>query len=189
MTVDEMREYIAYSSETKQACFSEDGQYRFFLKRQPMPALGQNLRGICMFIGANPSVAGETRNDLTITKETKWAGIWGYAEMWMLNLRAAVGTDPKSLEGLHDSIGEYNDLWIAECAKYADRIVCAYGDLGKLGNRARVVEEALLIAEHGNKMVCFGLTNAGLPKHPSRIAYSTPLRTYGGCRVEEQETP
>ena len=176
MTASEVREFIDTVIYDKAVLFSHDRVHRLFLRR---PTSAPNPQyNICMFIGANPSKADEYINDLTVTKATKWASIWGFKWMWMLNLKAVVMTDPELIGDHPDPIGLFNDLWIVECARQADRIICAYGDLGK--DRSKEVECKLLNAGLKDKLMCFGVTQSGYPKHPSRIAYSTPLVPYLG---------
>lgn len=178
MTTQEIVEFIEGAIATSAAHFTEDRQHRLFLKRRIHPKLGQTLSGVCMFLGANPSKADEVNNDLTVLKETNWAAMWGFEWMWKLNLHALVSTDPAGLDGHPDPIGPFNDLWITECAARADKVVCAYGDLGKRDNRGHEVEAKLIAAGVEDKLYCFGLTKASYPKHTSRIAYSTPLVPY-----------
>ena len=176
LTVQEYIEYINFGVGTKPAVFSDDREHRYFLRR-PTNVMGG--KGICMFVGGNPSKADEEQNDMTVTKGTKWAGMWGFEWFWILNVHAVVGTDPEIVSNHSDPIGEFNYLWLRRCLELADRTIVAYGELGKTTGQDKKLD-LLLTKLNTPNVYCFGLTQKGYPLHPSRIAYSTPLIEWRG---------
>jgi len=178
MTVQEYIEVIDMDVYSKPAVFSHDRAHRYFLRRPTNIMGGQ---GTCMFIGGNPSKADEEQNDMTVTKGTHWAGIWGFEWFWMLNIHAVVGTKPEEAMSHPDPIGEFNYLWLRRCLELTDRTIVAFGELGKVTGQDKKLD--LLLAELDTQNVyCFGRTQKGYPLHPSRIAYSTPLEPYNFAR-------
>lgn len=171
MTVQEYIKAIDHFVENVPAFFSNDRVYRYFLRR---PTNAMDGQGVCMFIGGNPSKADEEQNDLTVTKGTKWAGMWGFKWFWMLNLHAVVGTNPTIVATHSDPVGQFNDLWLKRCLELTDRTIVAFGELGRETGRDKHVETMLIQMKIPN-VYCFGLTKKGYPLHPSRIAYTTPL--------------
>lgn len=148
------------------AVLSPCGRYRYRLTR---PAAESGSR--VLFVMLNPSTADAVENDLTITKCTGFARRWGHGALEVVNLYAFRSTDPTALLSTPDVVGEGNDAHIVAAARRAGRIVAAWGDHGA-GVRGEYV--ARLLAEHGD-VWCLGTTKGGHPKHPSRIAYATPL--------------
>jgi len=154
------------------AVFSDDRKYRYMLWRTFDPS-----RPPVNFVGLNPSKASEVKNDTTISKDIGFAERWGCGMIIKTNLFAFVSTDPAGLrqaadEG-RDPVGRANDLWLAAAAAYTEekggKIVFCYGDGGEY--MKRYVRVRQLIPEP----YCLGVTQAGNPKHTSRLAYATPL--------------
>lgn len=150
------------------AVFSDDRKYRYMLWR-----VFDVKRPMVHLVGLNPSKAGETDNDQTITKEIGFAKLWGYGAIVKTNLFALVSTDPAGLrqavEEGRDPVGRACDLWIAAAAEVCDKSVFCYGDGGEYMDR--YVRARKLIPEP----YCLGVTQRGNPKHTSRLAYATPL--------------
>lgn len=156
--------------------FSDDRQYRYLLTRYINDVEEQKT---VLFICLNPSKADEYRDDLTVKKCQKWAKTWGFNRLLLANIFAYKATDPQILYGLEkDPISQpknplENNFQLARAIEYADRIVVAWGVHG--AHLDRGLEVLQLISRIGKTAYCFGLTIGGYPKHPSRLAYATPL--------------
>jgi hypothetical protein len=68
-----------------------------------------------------------------------------------------------------------NTPTLLDCAKAGDygAVVCAWGDNAKPARASQVLTR---FAAAGVTPYCLGTTKRGAPKHPLRIAYSTPLQ-------------
>src|SRR6266545_1365167 len=139
------------------AQFSPCRRYRYTLGRDAVVVGGV---GTVVFLGLNPSIADESRDDPTTTRCLAFARRWGFARMEVLNLYAYCSTDPRALRRIDDPVGPDNDRAIAEgCAK-ADLLIAAWG-AHRVDKRAAYVLELIGKGTH-----CLGLTKAGAPRHP-----------------------
>ena len=137
------------------AVFSDCRKYRYALWRmwnEHMP--------IAMIIGLNPSTAGHTRNDPTITRCISFARSWGYGGVCVTNLFGFRATAPTKLKAHHEPIGNENDAWIHEMAKGAAIKVAAWGNLGKFLNRSVEIFSSL------DQLHCIKMNKSGEPAHP-----------------------
>ncbi len=165
---------------TSDATFSPDRKYRYTLVR-----IWDSKKPLVVFIGCNPSVADEIRNDRTVTRCMKYAMDWGFGGLIMLNIFAWRSTDPKGLLVPEDPVGPENDRAIKEACSKAGIIVACWGNPGLLMNRGKDVVSLLKTMVRyrvgqeppkgqwapGNPAVLellhhLGLTKAGQPKHP-----------------------
>ena len=113
------------------AVFSDCRKYRYALWR-----MWNEHKPIAMIIGLNPSTAGHTRNDPTITRCISFARFWGYGGVCVTNLFGFRATAPTELKAHHDPIGKGNDAWVHEMAKGAAITVAAWGNHGRFLNRS-----------------------------------------------------
>ena len=102
----------------------------------------------------------------------------GYSGILVVNLYAFRATQPERLWETADPVGSANDFSIntlLDCAKAGDygAVVCAWGDNAKPARASQVLTR---FAAAGVIPYCLGTTKRGAPKHPLRIAYSTPLQ-------------
>lgn len=150
----------------KYADISACGRYRYALTRSW--ADGPFVAWVML----NPSTADAHEDDPTIRKVMGFSTAWGYAGCVVVNLFALRSTDPKALQSAVDPVGLDN---VEALRRWTDGkpIVAAWGDSGgELAQRqARRVNQAL----GDPAMLCLGTTKAGSPRHPCRLAYSTPL--------------
>ena len=157
------------------ARFSEDGRYRYTLRRW-----WHGGGRTAVFVGLNPSKAGADRDDLTIRKCIGFATTWGCSEIFMLNLFALIATDPEELFSSLDPSGPENKYWIDQTfALHSDPnniLVAAWGAHKMAETPGCKLEHEL----RPRKMVCLGKTKDGSPKHPSRLAYATVLEPFRG---------
>lgn len=140
------------------ATFDETRTYRYTLHRR-WAARGER---IC-FCLLNPSTADEFKLDPTLTRCLGYARRWGFNAMEVVNIFALRSTDPGALREHDDPVGPGNDRAIRTAARRADRVVVGWGAHGALLDRGDAVADLLApICDP----VCFGLTNAGAPRHP-----------------------
>jgi hypothetical protein len=125
------------------------------------------------FIGLNPSVADEQQDDNTVRKCINIARRDGYGQIVMLNAYAYRSTDPKGLTSQLDVVGRFNDRYIAEESKSADKIVVAWGNHATDDRHT-----TLLKVLEGQRLYCFAKNNNGKPKHPLYVSLKAPLISY-----------
>ncbi len=125
------------------------------------------------FIGLNPSVADEQQDDNTVRKCINIARRDGYGSMVMLNAYAYRSTDPKALQTQPEVVGRFNDRYIAEECKSADKIVVAWGNHATDDRHT-----TLLKVLDGQQLYCFKRNNNGKPKHPLYVSLKAPLTSY-----------
>lgn len=142
--------------------------YRYTLGRSGWGGTGS---GTVCWIMLNPSLADEKTDDATIKKCIGYASRWGRARIVVVNLFAFIATDPRGLKTAKNPVGPDNDRHIVDSVQISDEVVAAWGDDGKLFNRAAAVRRLLGPV----RLLCLGTTKAGAPKHPGRIAYTTRL--------------
>jgi hypothetical protein len=142
-----------------QARFSPCGRYRWWLQRRWDPAAPRLL-----FIGLNPSRADTERDDPTLRRLLGFARSWGYGELEVLNLFAAVGPSPAALRRLADPVGGEADAWIARrlAACPAAPVWLGWGAQGGWHQRDR----AVLALLEGRQLLALGATRGGHPRHP-----------------------
>lgn len=132
-----------------------------------------------MFIGLNPSTADETENDATIRKCIGFAKRWGYGGIYMLNLYAFRETSPAVMARAADPVGPGNNEALSYHRSNVGLIVAAWGDAVPARLRpvirfkSRIKEVMGCLG--GSPVKCMGMTQGGEPRHPSRLAYDTPL--------------
>jgi hypothetical protein len=125
------------------------------------------------FVMLNPSMAGPTCDDPTIRVCCGRAQLLGYGGVVVANCFDWISPSPTILEGHSEPSSALNDFAITCAVAGADRAVCAWGDGGIVHGRA--AEVLALLSACGVRPVHLGLTRAGQPRHPLRVAYSVPL--------------
>jgi hypothetical protein len=135
-------------------------------------------------VGCNPSTAGADVNDQTVRRLCHFAAREGCTELEVVNLFALVATDPAELLSVDDPVGgRVNDWMLSAAMLISDVVVMAWGnmpaDLG-LGWRAEDVTRWAERVELGScrRVVCFGRTAKGQPRHPSRLPDDAPLANW-----------
>jgi hypothetical protein len=142
------------------AIFSDDGVYRYQLRRQWK-------RGpLINFIMLNPSIADAEKDDPTIRRCIRFAQDWEYSGLIVTNIYAYRTTDPDVLWMVDDPVGPDNDLHI-EQASQNKTVIAAWGVNAK-PEREREVSN--LIA---GVIVCLGKTKNGHPRHPLYVSGTT----------------
>ena len=160
--------------------------YRYHLTRD----FGEG-EGSVAFIMLNPSMANHECNDETVCKCIRLAKHWGYRTLEVGNLYARYATKPADLRNypVPIAIGPHNDAYLRCIATRCPTVVAAWGGWGEqwgpadLGGfrtrdykkRADDVVQLLLdaMANAGREPAIYRLgrlTDAGYPRHPSRLA-------------------
>lgn len=121
-----------------------------------------------VFCMLNPSKAGAFTGDLTITRCCGFAQAGGAGGIVAVNLFAWRSTSPAALARQADPVGELNDAFILNACQPGRMVVAAWGVHGSL--RGRAVEVTAMLEEAGVVLHCLGVTRAGHPRHPSRLA-------------------
>ena len=149
------------------AHLSPCGTYRYELHRTWDSSLNSVL-----FIGLNPSTADHTREDQTSRVCINYATRWGYGGLVIANLFAYRSTNPKGLKKTSDPIGPENNKVLKRLCAQADRVICAWSDMGGYLDRDREVMPFI------NNPHCLSLLKSGRPGHPlykSRALLPKPM--------------
>lgn len=177
---------------TPDAVFSPDGRHRLWLHRDRSDMLTANIYGRTLFFMLNPSKAGATESDMTLSKCLGFSKALGSVRAGVVNAFTRVATDPNAL--LHESdlnAETANETLLMALAWLQDgpgprggKLIFAYGKpawytTATTGPKAtlsylfreRVTFMRLAAAAHGLKPFALGLTVDGWPRHPSRFGY------------------
>ena len=147
------------------AVYSDCERYRYTLTREWAPGQGRLL---CVML--NPSTATEVQNDPTVERCERRARTLGYGAFRVCNIFAWRATDPRDMRAAADPVGPENDAALACSARWADRVLCAWGTHGAHLGRGPAVER--LLRATGRPLCHLGLTRDGHPRHPLYIAYA-----------------
>jgi len=179
----EVSDIVDRERPAKGAAFSADRNYRYHLWR--LDGGGCDRAHHVMFIGLNPSTADEKTDDTTIRKCLGFARRWGWRGVHMLNLFALVATQPAKLLTVEAPICEpgvinKTDNLLGYYGQRCGRVVVCWGSMTASHRKLlqfdqRVAAVMDLLPKH---VYCLGKTADGSPRHPSRLAYSTPLELF-----------
>lgn len=142
-------------------------RHRWSLSRH-VSILGERPLVIC---GYNPSIAAETANDPTISREISLANRLGAGRLVKVNLFAAVATNADELVGYDDPVGRENDAYIVAAIDLAvDRdgwLIAAWGiPKGRAATRRLALPRMREIAGWSNRWNALRVTASGHPEHP-----------------------
>jgi hypothetical protein len=144
-------------------------------------ALGKSGKQKLITIGLNPSTATKEKSDTTVAKVEEVARLNGFDGFVMLNLYPVRGTDYTALPHIADPDAFSENLMQIEITVALERqpvVWAAWGDSIE-ERRYFVAAGAMLVARLQNYGVTwqhFGpLTQAGHPRHPSRLKYAWNL--------------
>lgn len=164
------------------AIFSKCGAFRYALTRRWTDSLFSAEPMVIIFCGLNPSVAGASSTDMTITKEIGFATRLGASAFIKVNLFAGIETLSGKLGDLPDPIGPDFAAVLEQVAGIAHRpgmltkTILAWGS-HEMATRERIT--AVLPYLPG-PYECLGTTQDGHPKHTSRIAYTSAVERWKG---------
>lgn len=146
------------------------GRWRYALGRR----WGEGPGLLCVLL--NPSVADALRDDPTLARCVLRAQGLGFGALRVVNLFAWRATDPAALALAADPVGPENDAALLRGARWAGRILCGWGEGGRLMGRDRAVL-ALFVRR---RLWHLGLTAGGRPRHPLYVARAAPLQPWQG---------
>ena len=157
------------------------GEYRYNLWREwDGPGATMLKTSWCVFIMLNPSMADGQLDDPTIRKCVRFARLWKYQKLVVVNLFAGRATKPADLFKMANPIGSHNAHHIRETLdNEAGVVVCAWGMHGGFMDQDKAVMR--LLDEAGVTPYALGLTKDGFPRHPlyypygKHIKFETPL--------------
>jgi hypothetical protein len=138
------------------ADFSECRNYRYRLWRIWDTALPK-----VMFIGLNPSKAGEFNDDPTIRRVVRIAKNLGYGGVYMMNCFAYISTDPKLLK-INPMSKEWNDNMLTIIASRCQDVIFAWGNFDIVKSTGRDLE----LIEMFPNAKALHINKNGSPKHP-----------------------
>ena len=147
-----------------EAVYSPCERYRYGLSRVWAPE-GRRV----LFVMLNPSRATELQNDPTIERCERRARALGYGGFKVCNIFAWREKSPALLKRAAAPVGPENDALLDRAAKWADDVICAWGVHGAHLGRGPATEARLRAA--GHRLLCFGTTKDGHPRHPLYVAY------------------
>jgi len=145
----------------------------------------------CLFVMLNPSTADGERDDATIRRCVGFAKAWKYERLEVVNLFAYRATKPRDLlarqNRYEEIIGWQNSELVAEAARDAGMIVCAWGsnvnDLDPTRDHVETVRGWL----DPKPQFALGFTKDGHPRHPLFVPLSAaPVRLPDGPLIEAQ---
>lgn len=154
----------------KRASISECGTFRYRLSRH------WGTGKLLPFVMLNPSTADAEVDDPTVRRCMSFARREGADGIVVGNLCAFRSSSPADLDKASDPFGLANQEYLREiavCAVSDDMpIVCAWGNHGA-GRGDRYALD--LFRKHGARLVCFGTTGYGYPRHPLYVRGDQPL--------------
>jgi len=154
----------------RSAVIDATGVYRYWLER------GFSSGQACVsFVLLNPSRADGTSDDTTVSRCMRLARAWGYQRLVIVNLFAFRTTYPSELFQAKAPVGSENDSFLLHAARESEKIVLGWGMHWSWLQRDQ--EVLRLLASY--QLHCLGVTEkTRQPRHPSRLAYATPLTHY-----------
>lgn len=158
---------------TKDAKFSSDKIFRYSLWR-----IWDDTKPKIAFVGLNPSTADAEIDDRTIVKCTNYTKSWEYGGFYMVNLFAFRATDPYVLykvqneKGIESIVGMENDYHLKDAFDKAEKVICAWGNLGSFKDRNKAVLNLI------EKPFCLRKNKGGEPAHPLYLSKSLQPISY-----------
>ncbi|MCM8542390.1 MAG: DUF1643 domain-containing protein [Lentisphaeraceae bacterium] len=157
----------------KDAHITRCEKFRYWLTRK-----WNNGDNYICWIMLNPSTADASNDDPTIRRCISFSKLWGFDGLYVVNLFSFRATDPKELKKAGGPVGEHNNEYIKFISSICSRVVCAWGNHGKLKDQYKTVCEILYAHCSHENFFCLGKTGAGQPKHPLYVESSTKLIRY-----------
>jgi hypothetical protein len=141
------------------------GRYRHWLERQWDRALPVLV--VCML---NPSTADDQIEDPTLRELIRFAKLWGYGGLIIVNLYAWRSSSPALMRAAADRSDNLNhrrgrEAMISAMTMGRGQLLVAWGNDGDFeGEASRFAEFAA--DQVGCELICLGTTQSGAPKHP-----------------------
>ena len=140
----------------REAKFSEDGRNRYWLSR-----IWDESKPLVMCIGLNPSKAGTTKNDQTISYLIKMLRILDYGGFYMMNCWPFITPKPKLLK-TNKQVDEWNNEMLTITASKCKDVIFCWGGFKIIRQKERDKE----LMEMFPRAKCFGKNDDGSPFHP-----------------------
>lgn len=160
--------------------FSDCGHFRFTLEYRWGAASVPPM----IFVGQNPSRASHQRTDATVIRCARRAYRADLGGLVVLNLFPRVATLPKDLWAAgEDPVEEArNIITIRRTVEANPGAVALFAPGGDdhPRHRAQAAKVEALLRRLGLSLFCLGTTNAGLPRHPSRLGYDVAMQPWTG---------
>lgn len=158
----------------RDAFISDCGHYRYSLGRRW--AKGNAV----IWIMLNPSSADALIDDATVRKCIGFSRRWGFfGSLVIVNLFSYRATNPDDMRrAMTQSVRLNGPQADDEIRRIREdypiaRVVGAWGNLAPWLDASRTVDVIGLLGDPD--VLCLGKTKSGEPRHPVRLAYSTPL--------------
>ncbi len=157
------------------AVISACGKFRYLLTRHWGPAKSGHVLAVC---GANPSDADGLIDDPTMVRVQNFVRGYGFHGVVMINTAAYRSPYPEAVPRCWRGLGPYNQEALHAVASEVSEVVCAWGTAGHRSG----TELALgIFREHFCRLLCWGTTKAGHPRHPLYLRADTPLVPFEPC--------
>jgi hypothetical protein len=106
-----------------------------------------------------------------------------FARFDIVNLYGLIATHQRDLwehvnPVSHDGLGAENDRHVRDAVSEADMVIAAWGGLPRRPAVWQREKEVLETLSGRHDVYCLGKTADGEPRHPSRLAYATPLELF-----------
>lgn len=160
---------------SRSAILSGCGRYRYRLERA---GPGEGRTAIIM---VNPSTADAEEDDATIRKLCGFGRRYDWGRLIVGNLFAYRSTDVREVGKVFDPVGPDNGYRLAEIFLDADRVIFAWGALGKLPKRLRDQwreVDRICRAMHSQPMSIGEPAKDGHPCHPLMLPYTRQLQPW-----------
>ena len=132
-----------------------------------------------LFIGINPSTAGESENDPTISRLINVAKEWNYAGFFMINLFSWVSSK-RNYKMTGEKIEEIENSYMEWAEKLADTIIFMWGNDGH--KYPEIVEKMM---SKFPISFCFGQNRNGQPSHPLYLPGPLSLKPFNRKKLWE----
>ena len=132
------------------------------------------------FFGINASTADGVKEDQTTRKWNGFSQLNGFGRYIVGNPFDYIATDVNDLASFMSPEiprSRQNNRYLRQIIDEAEILIPCWGNLAKIPKRLRPVVDQLKrdIFSAGKPVLIFGLTQAGDPKHPLMLPYSTKL--------------
>jgi hypothetical protein len=149
------------------------GAYRYRLGR----AWGEGPTLLAVLL--NGATADATHDDNTVSRVVKGAQLRGYGRLWLGNCFGLMAQHPSALYSSVDPVGPDCDEHLRWMAASSDDVLIGWGSFPKLAWRFWEVLRLL----GPRRLMCLGRTLDGSPRHPARLAASTPWEVWREASV------
>jgi hypothetical protein len=142
-------------------------------------AIGDRFRPLVV-IGMNPSDACEAFDDPTIGNVCEFGRRAGANGIVMVNVTPEITKFPHELGTKLMPDGTDEQQWAAIAAAMKENAVHVLAAWGKWPRNLsswhdRLAKTCAIAKATGRDLMCLGTNKDGSPRHPSRLAYSTPI--------------